>query len=286
MAGHPRTWNPRARSMLVPAVIAGMALVVIAIAGAAIVGASGGHPDATSRGTAGPDANAVPQTAAATAIPPLKGMVVGIDPGHNGRNYTDPSYLGRMVWNGREWEDCDTTGASTDSGYTEARFNFQVAGYLRADLIRAGARVVLTRHSNNGIGPCVTTRSHIIDNAHANAAVDIHADGGPVNGRGFAILEPIADGPNNAVIASSARLGADVRSAMLTETKMPISSYDGKNGITPRDDLAGLNLTTVPKILIEVGNMRNATDAKMLTSTAFQQQVARVLLAAIVKFLT
>jgi N-acetylmuramoyl-L-alanine amidase len=213
-------------------------------------------------------------------------MVVGIDPGHNGRNYTDPSYLGRMVWNGRAWESCDTTGTATSSGYTEARFNFQVAGYLRADLIRDGARVVLTRDSNNGIGPCVTTRSHIIDNAHANAAVDIHADGGPVNGRGFAVLEPVADGPNNAVIASSARLGADVRNAMLTGTKLPISGYDGMNGIAPRDDLAGLNLTTVPKILIEVGNMQNATDAKMLTTAAFQQQVASVLLAAIVKFLT
>ena len=40
MAGHPRTWNPRARSTLVPAVIASMALVVVAIAGATIVGAA------------------------------------------------------------------------------------------------------------------------------------------------------------------------------------------------------------------------------------------------------
>ena len=195
------------------------------------------------------------------------------------------SFLDQQGWNGRTLEDCDTTGTATDSGYTEARFNFQVAGYLRADLIRDGARVVLTRDSNNGIGPCVTTRSAIIDNAHANAAVDIHADGGPVSGRGFAILEPVADGPNDKVIASSVRLGADVRSAMLTGTRMPVSSYDGENGIKPRDDLAGLNLTTVPKILIEVGNMRNSTDAEMLTSTAFQQQVARVLLAAIITFL-
>jgi N-acetylmuramoyl-L-alanine amidase len=270
----------------VPAVIAGMALAVIAIAGAVIAGAPGGHSAAAPRGASGGDAKAVPLSSAAVAtILPLKGKVVGIDPGHNGRNYTDPSYLDRKVWNGREWEDCDTTGTATNSGYTEARFNFQVAGYLRADLIRDGARVVLTRDSNNGIGPCVITRSEIINNAHANVAVDIHADGGPVNGRGFAILEPVADGPNNMVIASSARLGADVRSAMLTGTKMPVSSYDGENGITLRDDLAGLNLTTVPKVLIEVGNMRNATDAEMLTSPAFQQQVANVLLAAIVKFL-
>jgi len=225
--------------------------------------------------------------AAAAARPrlPLAGKIVGIDPGHNGRNYAYPSVIDRQVWNGREQEDCDTTGTVSDSGYTEAQFNFQVAGYLRADLIRAGARVVMTRTSNDGVGPCVNRRSAIINSAHADAAVDIHADGAPPSGRGFAILEPVADGPNDRVIASSARLGADVRAAMLAGTTMPVSNYDGTNGIKDRDDLAGLNLTTVPKVLIEVGNMKNATDAEMLTSPAFQQRVAAALLQAIITFL-
>jgi N-acetylmuramoyl-L-alanine amidase len=72
---------------------------------------------------------------------------------------------------------------------------------------------------------------------------------------------------------------------MLAGTTMPVSNYDGKDGITDRDDLAGLNLTTVPKVLIEVGNMKNATDARMETSAAFQQQVAAALLQAIITFL-
>lgn len=216
---------------------------------------------------------------------PLKGKIVGIDPGHNGRNYTDPAYLNRQVWNGREWEDCDTTGTVTDGGYTEALFNFRVAEYLRADLISDGARVVMTRTTNKGLGPCVDRRSFIINGGHANVAVDIHADGGPASGRGFAVLEPVADGPNDKVITASGRLGSDVRTAMLAGTSMPVSGYDGVNGIKHRDDLAGLNLTKVPKILIEVGNMKNATDAKLLTSAKFQQQVARALLAAIVAYL-
>ena len=232
-------------------------------------------------------ADGPPSAAAAAARPrlPLAGKIVGIDPGHNGRNYAYPSVIDRQVWNGREQEDCDTTGTVSDSGYTEAQFNFQVAGYLRADLIRAGARVVMTRTSNDGVGPCVNRRSAIIISAHADAAVDIHADGAPPSGRGFAILEPVADGPNDRVIASSARLGADVRAAMLAGTTMPVSNYDGTNGIKDRDDLAGLNLTTVPKVLIEVGNMKNATDAEMLTSPAFQQRVAAALLQAIITFL-
>ena len=66
---------------------------------------------------------------------------------------------------------------------------------------------------------------------------------------------------------------------------MPESDYTGTGGILPRDDLAGLNLTTVPKVLIECGNMRNATDAALLVTARFQQQVAAALTAAIVRFL-
>ncbi len=261
--------------------VAAVAAVLITADGKALaVGASVVPP----RPPAVAAAAGAADTASAARLP-LKGKIVGIDPGHNGLNYTDPSYIDRQIWNGREWEDCDTTGTETDGGYTEALFNFRVAEYLRADLIRDGAKVVITRTTNKGVGPCVNTRSYIINRGHANVAVDIHADGAPSWGRGFAILEPVADGPNDKVIAASARLGADIRAAMLAYTKMPTSNYDGKNGINHRDDLAGLNLTRVPKILIEVGNMKNATDAKMLTSAKFQQQVARALLAAIIKFL-
>jgi N-acetylmuramoyl-L-alanine amidase len=217
---------------------------------------------------------------------PLAGKIVGIDPGHDGRNKDDAVYIDRQIWNGRELEDCDTTGTETVGGYTEAQFNFNVAEYLRTDLVKDGAVVVLTRHSNDGVGPCVTRRAAIINAARANVAIDIHADGGPSWGRGFTVLEPVADGPNNKVIASSVRFGADIKSALLAGTRMPPSDYYSSGGVVFRDDLAGLNLTTVPKILIECGNMRNATDAAMLTQPTFQRELAQAFTTAIVKFLT
>ena len=222
----------------------------------------------------------------AAATQPLAGKVIGIDPGHNGRNKDDPSYIDKQVWNGRAWEDCDTTGTETNSGYTEARFNFNVATYLRADLRKDGAKVVMTRYSNDGVGPCVTRRARILNRAHANVSIDIHADGGPASGRGFTVLEPIADGPNNKVIKSSDRFGADVHGALLKHTRMPISNYYGHNGYIKRDDLAGLNLTTEAKILIECGNMRNSTDAHLLKATWFQKQLAKAFASAIVWYIT
>ena len=252
-----------------------------------------GHPGHVSH-QARRSPSAAPSTVPASTPPatrsapaqPLAGKVVGIDPGHNGGNAADPGYINQTIWNGRENETCDTTGTQTDAGYTEARYNFNVAQYLRADLHRAGARVVMTRYGNDGVGPCVTRRAAILNHAHANVAIDIHADGGPAWGRGFTVLEPVADGPNDKVIASSDRFGGDVRRAMIGGTSMPVSNYYGHDGLQARGDLAGLNLTTVPKVLIECGNMRNAADAALLTTARFQRQVAAALTAAITRFLT
>ncbi|MGO9903277.1 MAG: N-acetylmuramoyl-L-alanine amidase [Solirubrobacteraceae bacterium] len=216
---------------------------------------------------------------------PLAGKVVGIDPGHNGHNWSDPAFINQLIWNGREQEACDTTGTETDGGYTEAQYNFNVAGYLAADLRAEGAMVVLTRHSNDGVGPCVTTRAQILDSAHSNVAIDIHADGAPPGGRGFAVLEPVADGINNKVIGASEQFGAILRARFLAITGMPVSTYDGVNGIADRDNLAGLNLTTVPKVLIECGNMRNATDAALLVTASFQRLAAKAIASAITNFL-
>jgi N-acetylmuramoyl-L-alanine amidase len=215
----------------------------------------------------------------------LDGRVVLVDPGHNGGNFAAPSIINRLIWNGRETETCDTTGTETDAGYTEALFNWHVALYLTADLRAEGATVVLTRTSNTGVGPCVTERAAIGNKAHANAAVSIHADGGPPGGRGFAILEPVADGINDAIVAPSAILGADLRAAFEKGTGEPVSSYDGVNGIQPRDDLAGINLSTVPKVFIECANMRNAADAALVTSLRWQALAARAIAAGLASFL-
>jgi N-acetylmuramoyl-L-alanine amidase len=245
-------------------------------------------------------ANAVPDGAAANVAPgglnakspspassakPLAGKIIGIDPGHNGRNYTDPAFLDKQIWNGRELEDCDTTGTETDGGYTEAKFNWIVANDLAKILRKEGAKVVLTRHSNDGVGPCVNTRARILDRAHADVSIDIHADGGPASGRGFTVLEPVADGPNDKVIKSSERFGKDVHQAFLADTPMMVSDYYGKNGYIFRNDLAGLNLTTMPKVLIECGNMRNSADAKLLTALKTEREIAVALSAAIKQFL-
>jgi N-acetylmuramoyl-L-alanine amidase len=274
--------------------------IALAACGAGPPASNAGQPPASSASTRtappAPGGQASPP-AAPTAphggparFPPtakgiLDGKVIVIDPGHNGGNAGAPAVIGKLVWNGRETEACDTTGAQTTAGYPEALFNWNVARYLMAGLRAAGATVVLTRTTNTGAGPCVTERAAIGDNARADAAVSIHADGGPPDGRGFAILEPVADGINNAIIAPSARLAARLRTAFAARTGEPVSSYDGIDGIEPRDDLAGTNLSIVPKVFIECANMRNAQDAALVTSPGWQATAARAIAAGLIAFL-
>jgi N-acetylmuramoyl-L-alanine amidase len=253
--------------------------------------AAAGSPEVTSPGSKAPASEpaspSISSSASASSVAlPLAGSVVGIDPGHNGGNFTDPGFINQLIWNGREEEACDTAGTETAGGYTEALFNFHVASHLRDNLVAAGATVVMTRKTNNGVGPCVNHRAEIINAAHADVAIDIHADGGPTWGRGFTVLEPVADGPNDKVIRDSIRFGRTVRTALLKHTSMPQSDYYGHNGVIFRNDLAGLNLTTVPKVLIECGNMPNLTDATLLASPSFQREIAGAFTTAIISYLT
>ena len=58
------------------------------------------------------------------------------------------------------------------------------------------------------------------------------------------------------------------------------------NGIAPRTDLGGLNLSLVPKVLVEVGNMQNGPDEAPMERPAFRERVAQALFAGLEQFLS
>ena len=53
------------------------------------------------------------------------------------------------------------------------------------------------------------------------------------------------------------------------------STYDGRDGIAPRTDLGGLNLSRVPKVFVEVANMQNRADEAPMERASYRQRVAR-----------
>nr|WP_241248574.1 N-acetylmuramoyl-L-alanine amidase [Nocardioides sp. KC13] len=214
----------------------------------------------------------------------FEGTVVGIDPGHNGGNAAAPEVINKPVWNGRSRSPCNTTGTATDDGYPETDFTWAVATKLAADLRESGAKVVMTRDSNDGVGPCIDKRAQIINDARADVAIDIHADGAAPAERGFSLLIPVPSGTNDEVVEPSRRYAEMLRTEM-RKTGMPLASYLGEGGFVERDDLAGLNLTTVPQVLLETGNMRNPEDARLLTSDRFHERTAAAIKRAMAAYL-
>jgi N-acetylmuramoyl-L-alanine amidase len=222
----------------------------------------------------------------ALAAAPLAGKTVTIDPGHNGGNYAHAAEINRLVDAGTLRKPCDTTGASTEAGYREAAYNLDVALRLARILRARGARVVLTRRTDTGWGPCITERAAIGNRAQADAAISIHADGGPASGRGFHVIYPpsIAHLTDD-IAAASKRLAVAVRNAFAAGTGEPYATYVGRTGLDVRSDLGGLNLSNVPKVVIETGNMRNVVDAGRLESAAYRQRQAEALARGLATFL-
>ncbi|WP_406311563.1 N-acetylmuramoyl-L-alanine amidase [Streptosporangium sp. NBC_01639] len=222
-------------------------------------------------------ATATPAPSAGRSVPagPLRGKVVVIDPGHNGLNYRYPSKINKLVDVLTQRKACDTTGTATDSGYSEAAFTWDVSQRLAKILKARGATVKLTRTDNSGVGPCITQRAAIGNKAKADAAISIHADGAPAAGHGFHVIMPKKiGGPVDPVVGQSRELGIDVRDSVKSVAGLPYSTYIGNKALDFRDDLGGLNLSTVPKVFIESGNMRNPGDAAKFRSPAFRQKLA------------
>ena len=225
--------------------------------------------------------------AAAFMIASLAGQTVVLDPGHNGANAAHPKRINRQVDVGQGMRKaCDTTGTATASGYAESAYTLAVARETARILRRHGAEVVLTRSSDAGVGPCITRRARIGNREQADAAVSIHADGGPESGRGFHVIRPTRiEGLTDDIYEDSRRLGRVLRDEYGERTGLPRSTYLG-SGLVARGDLGGLRLSDVPKVFIETANMRNAADARKLESRRFRKRIARGIAEGVIRFLS
>jgi N-acetylmuramoyl-L-alanine amidase len=229
-----------------------------------------------------------PEQAVGTS-PPLAGRTVVIDPGHQLGNHNYPAEIDRLVPAGGFDKPCNTTGTATDAGYPEATFVWQVARVLRHRLQVLGATVRMTRHSNrqDRWGPCVNQRGRAGNAVPADLKISIHGDGSYAPGaHGFHVIAPADRKPwTHDIFKPSRRLALDTRAA-LRGVGVPVANYiAGGDGLDFRSDLATLNLSDVPTVMVELGNMRNATDAATMTSASGRASYARGLAKAVRAFL-
>ncbi|MFC9648197.1 N-acetylmuramoyl-L-alanine amidase [Streptomyces sp. NPDC056937] len=221
---------------------------------------------------------------------PLAGTVVVVDPGHNPRNRDHTAEINEPVDIGTTTKECDTTGTSTDAGYPEAEFTLDVSHRLRDLLEKAGARVIFTHDDERPFGPCVDERARIGNTAKADAAISVHADGSASGNRGFHVILPAlvkgGGADTTAIVGPSRDLGEHIVGDFVRETGSAPANYLGEGtGLDVRADLGGLNLSAVPKVFIECGNMRDASDAELLTDAEWRQKAAQGLADGIRGFL-
>ena len=245
-----------------------------------------------SPGTATSVAGATPTPAPSSAKPsatptasaktkPLAGRTIVVDPGHNAV-WTKALLKQVPAGNGRT-KPCNASGTAGGS-YAEHTFTWQLGQALVARLQRLGATVVLTRPNDRGSGPCVNARAAITNRAKADLLISLHADGNLAKGaRGYHIIVSSTMVGGAAVERRSAALARDLRTELDATRTMPRSTYiGGGTAIHARTDIAGLNLINVPGVMLELGNMRNASDLALQRSPQWRATVGKALAAGVV----
>ena len=168
-----------------------------------------------------------------------------------------------------------------DGGGTagEAAVNLAIAKRTRTLLLRAGYRVAMTRTGPTfryGDGGNVA-RARFCNVRHAALMLRIHADGAASpRAHGISTLYPaLHRGWTDDIYARSLRAARDVQRSLVRSTGA------ADLGLTPRGDLTGFNWANVPAILVEAGFLTNPTERRRLESSAYQQRVARGLVAGV-----
>lgn len=214
----------------------------------------------------------------------LDGRVILLDPGHQLGN-SNPKFSTNMAqkkFNGTSVKGCNTTGTATNSGYPEVTFNWKVAQDLKGLLEARGAQVYLTRDTNsrNAWGPCVWDRAKQANRIGADVMINIHADGASSRSKGFFVIAPgLVKGWTEDVVAPGRKLAKSMISGM-TKAGAPPANYIS-NQLMISTNTTGLNFSNVPSVTVELGNMRNKSDARRMQSSKGQRLYADWLLAGI-----
>lgn len=194
---------------------------------------------------------------------------MAIDPGHNGGNFSNTKAIAKQVPDGRGGKkNCNTTGTATNNGYRESTFNWNVSLKIKALLEQNGAIVTMTRTSDDGVGPCVDERGNAGD--HADVLVSIHANGSTDPGvRGWFILHSSA--PLNTNQGAPSKRLADLMAKRLEAHQFPTNPA---GPFTPRSDIATINHSGAPVVMLELLEMKNPQDAALAQDPTAQQGYA------------
>ena len=196
----------------------------------------------------------------------LRGLVVVIDPGHQGKQITKPEPIGPGATQTKPGVSTGTSGVVTHK--PESVLALEISLKLRDELEQRGAKVIMTRTTQN-VSLGNIQRAAIANKAHAALFIRIHADGSPDrNRRGISTLVPAPNKWTRPIVKESTIAGRFVQQGVLRTT----GAVD--LGVTPRADITGFNWSKVPTCLVETGFMSNPAEDRLLSTSAYQRKLA------------
>lgn len=150
----------------------------------------------------------------------------------------------------------------------EYKLTMAVSLKLRDELLKAGAKVLMTRNSNDtDLGNI--ERAEIANKGSAELAIRIHADGIENSSvTGISVLTP-----GNKYIEDKKLLSSSQTAAKLVLDSLIKRTHAKSRGVVERSDLTGFNWSKVPVILIEMGFMTNPAEDKKLNTDDYQFEI-------------
>lgn len=216
-------------------------------------------------------------TATPVPTPPLCGITIGIDPGHQ-RIYNRD--LEPIAPNSTEKK---VKVAGGTRGIASRVYEYEVVldvGLLLRDLLEeAGATVVMTRTSHD-VNLSNMERALLFNEHEVDLAIRLHCNGtDDENVRGAFMLIPAEQRTQH--FETNERAATLILARYLEETELPMR---GRDGVMRRSEQTGFNWCTQPILCIELGHMSNRTEDLLLTSPEFQQKMAQGLYNGIYDF--
>lgn len=196
------------------------------------------------------------------------GRVVVIDPGHQakGDSTPEPNGPGSSVMKARVTG--GTRGRKT--GVYEYELTLTIGNQLKAELEKRGYTVYMTRTSHN-VNISNMERAQYAGNVGADIAVRLHGNGVDDSGvSGALALAPSDSNPYISHLAEASRqLSRCVLNAYCDATGMR------KKGVSKSDTMTGINWSTVPVTILEMGFMTNSSDDTNMQDPVFQQRMVQ-----------